>query len=301
MLGLIVGAVLLASVAGQVQEEATPLPGVTVTGVRTTPEETRRFVEVVANRPSQALTLSTWRRPICLDVVNLREPARTTITAQVEARAAEVGVAADPPGCRPNVTILATSDGRLTTSELVEAYRDRFRPTAYYTVGDDRELARFMDSDAPVRWWQIAALTDDKTGKMLPAPRGSPVQAFDTTREPYFGQNRRDTILTTLVVLDLSRTQGVSDVAVGDYVAMVVLADIDPEADASGYPTVLNLWRQGSGAGGMSAWDRAYLKGLYGAGVRLPGSNLQTRSLYQLNEMARIISQELAAEPAVTP
>lgn len=127
------------------------------------------------------------------------------------------------------------------------------------------------------------------------------MQSFDTTREPYFGQNRRDTILTTLLVLDLSRMQGVSDVAVGDYVAMVVLADIDPEADASGYPTVLNLWREGSEAGGMSAWDRAYLKGLYGADVRLPGSNLQTRSLYQLNQMARIISQELAAESAVTP
>lgn len=295
MLAAVLGALVIgAFAAGQSQDEATSLPGVTVTGIRNTPEEARRFVDEVANRPSQALTLSTWRRPICLQVLNMREPARSTIMAQIEARAADVGVTVAPTGCWPNVTVLATSDGRFTASELVSAYGDRFRPTAYYTVSDDRDLARFMESDAPVRWWQVAALTDDESGKILPAPRGAPVQMFDTTGEPYFGQNRRDTILTTLVILDLSRTQGASDVAVGGYVAMVVLADIDPDADAGSYPTVLNLWREGRGAGGMTAWDRAYLKGLYGAGVRLPGSGLQTRSLYQLNEMARIISQELA-------
>ena len=298
MIEQIVGALMAGALfAGQDQTQATPLPDVSVTGAPTTYEQTRQFVEEVSDRPLHTLTLSTWRRPICLQVVNMREEARSAILDQIERRAAEVGVTVAPTGCWPNVTILATSDGRFTATELVDAYRGRFQPNREYAQGDNRDLRLFAESEAAVRWWQVAALIDDVSGRILTVANHGIADQVDTTPEVFYGQNRRDAILTALVIVDLSKTSGVSDVAIGDYLSMVILADIDPEADAGPYPTILNLWRQGPTSGGMTAWDRAYLKALYQAEIRLSGAQLQTRSLYQVNEMARIISRELAEEP----
>lgn len=298
MIGQVVGAILAGVLlAGQDQTGETTLPDVSVTGARNTVEQTRRFVEEVSERPTHALTLSTWRKPICLQVVNLRESAQAAIVSRIATRAGEAGVAMAPTGCFPNVTVLATSDGRFTASELAEAYRDRFLPSPEYAHGDGEDLRRFAESEAAVRWWHVAALTDDETGRILPPLRNALAQFHDTTGTVFFGQDQRETILTALVIVDLSRTGGVTDTELGDYIAMVILADIDPEADAGSYPTVLNLWRDGPRGQGMTAWDQAYLKALYQADVRLTGSGLQGRSLYQVNEMARIISRELAQEP----
>jgi hypothetical protein len=51
-----------------------------------------------------------------------------------------------------------------------------------------------------------------------------------------------------------------------DYVAFVALAQIDAQARTEGYSTVLNLFSSATNPpAGMTAWDEAYLDGLYDA------------------------------------
>ncbi len=236
--------------------------------------------------------------PICIATVNLRENTAAAITARIEAHARDVGVAVQAPGCSPNITLLATSDGRLTASELVGAYRDRFIVSQGSTQGDGRALKRFAEDEVAVRWWPISALTDELTGRVLVAIWGRPPPVRSTPGEIYLGQDQREALLTTLVILDLSRTGAVSEAALADYLTMVVLANIDPDARGGSTPSILDLWDGGPAPTSLTAWDRAYLKALYEAPVRLSGGPSQLRSLYQRNEMARIMARELSQDDA---
>lgn len=281
-----------------VQDPTSSLPDVTVSGARGTETEARRFLEEISTEPTHALSLARWTTPICLATENLREEAAAVLRARVEARARAVGVVVRPPGCSPNVTILATSDGRVTATDLVDAYRDRFIASPGLAQGDEGDLRRFAEAEVTVRWWTISALMDDYSGKILIPMWGSPATAVSSRGGGYFGQDRREGLVTSLVILDLSRMNGVTDEALGDYLSMVVLANIEPETRAGGYPTILNLWDGGAVSTGLTRWDQAYLTALYEADVRMVGAP-PMRSLFQRTEMARIMARELGRdEPA---
>lgn len=278
------------------QEDATALPDVTVSGARPTVSQTRRFVDEISTTPLHALTLARWTTPICISAVNLRPEMAATIVARIEDRARSIGVQVRSSDCSPNITIIATSDGRFTATELVDAYRDRFMASSGPTQGDERDLRRFVETEAPVRWWTNSALTDDNTGRILVPIWGAPASVSTVHGMNFFGQDRREALVTTLVILDLSKTGAVSPAVIGDYLSMAVLTPLDPEARAGGYPSILGMWDGGPEVTGLTPWDRAYLTALYEAGVRLSGTTLQVRSLFQLNEMARIMARELAEE-----
>lgn len=67
------------------------------------------------------------------------------------------------------------------------------------------------------------------------------------------------------VVIDMTKASGVLLPALMDYAAMVVLAQVDPRADYSDQPTVLNLFGDPQNVTGLTDWDRAYLQALYEA------------------------------------
>lgn len=300
-MGLSAVVFLLAALAGgaPVQDAPAQLPDVNVSATRGVEQEARRFVEGVSSTPLHSLSLARWITPICIATINLQPEAAASITARIEANARAAGVGVQQPGCSPNITLLATSDGRFTATELVDAYRDRFIASDGPTQGDGRALRRFAESEVPVRWWPISALTDELTGQTLVPIWGAPAAVSETPGELYFNQNRREALLTTLVILDLSKTGSITDVTLADYLTMVVLANVDPDARGQGAPTILDLWDSGAVTSGLTRWDRAYLKALYEAPVRQSGGFMASRSLYQRTEMARIMARELAvdAEP----
>ena len=295
-LALIAAVVLGVSQQTPPQDDATALPDITVSGARPTVNQTRRFVDEITTMPTHALTLGRWVTPICVSVENLRPETAAEIATRIEDRARSVGIEVREQGCAPNITIIATSDGRYTATDLVAGYRDRFVASDGPTQGDGRDLRRFAESDAPVRWWNISALMDERTRQVLVPIWGAPAPIADTTGYSFFGQNRREAIVTSLVIIDASKTGAVSPAVLGDYLSMVVLTPVDPELRAGGYPSILGMWDGGQTATGLTPWDRAYLTALYEARVRLTGSTLQPRSVFQLNEMARIMARELGEE-----
>lgn len=293
-----IAATLALGGASQELDRAADLPDIEVSAVRGTERQARTFVEQVSREPLGALSIARWMTPICVATVNLRDQSAQAIRARIESNAREAGVGVQAPGCSPNITILATSEGATTAGDLVASYRRRFIASNGPTQGDARALQRFAEAHVPVRWWPISALTDERTGRILVPIWGAPAAVSNTPGEVYFGQNRREALLTTLVIVDLTRTGRISDVTLADYLTMVVLANIDPERRGGAAPSILDLWEGGTPPESLTRWDRAYLKALYEAPVRLTGSALQLRSLSQRTEMARIMARELARDEA---
>ena len=76
--------------------------------------------------------------------------------------------------------------------------------------------------------------------------------------------------------------------AVADYVAMVTLAQIDPQAQTRDYPTILNLFAEDpdNASFEMTNWDIAYLHGLYRT----------TRNAASATQQVRDISRRMAGD-----
>ena len=73
-------------------------------------------------------------------------------------------------------------------------------------------------------------------------------------------------IYSVIVVVDLRRTEGMELGPLTDYVAMMSLAQIRQNSDLGDAPTILRLFDEtdSAGAQGLSPWDQAFLKSLYG-------------------------------------
>jgi hypothetical protein len=68
-----------------------------------------------------------------------------------------------------------------------------------------------------------------------------------------------------IIVIDANQTNQTTVGALADYIAMVTLAQINPEAETLEAPTILNLFTEGAAQRPtqLTSWDLAYLRGLY--------------------------------------
>lgn len=81
----------------------------------------------------------------------------------------------------------------------------------------------------------------------------------------------RDELMQAIIVLDTSALDDAGFAQVTDYIAMVALAQVDPEARPTS-PSILNLFEPGvAQEEALTRWDRAYLKALYGTDQRNAG------------------------------
>lgn len=234
----------------------------------------RSFVNEVA-APNRGRGLARWDDRICIGVANLRTEPAQYIVDRVSTVAEDIGLTPGQPGCTANVMIVASDDPAGLAEELVQ---NRERALRMGGPGMDRggsALRAFVSSDAPVRWWQVSVPVDSHTGMRavrIPGECNPPCQE-STDYAPVIGVFAAsrlstqivDDLTRTIVILDINQIDKVSIVQLADYVAMVSLAQIDPEADTSRYASVLNVFDQPDTAPGLTDWDRAYLTGLYGA------------------------------------
>ncbi|WAC61483.1 hypothetical protein [Brevundimonas sp. SL130] len=296
-------ALLALSLALAIQEPSAVLDDVVVTAAPLTPEVARSYVDHVANPPLRALSLATWRTPVCLLVENLAPEAKSIVSARIVARAQTLGIEVRE-GCRPNLVVIFTSDGAATASDLVSAMPSLFRLKAGEPQGDRGELRQFETTTAPVRWWTMSGDFSTQRGAFLTPTQGDGGQfGLDSARsgsapmvaadpgEIYLNQNQVRAIIRSTVVVDARQTDGVSTEALADYISLVALAEVDPDADTQKFPTILNLWRGQADLPAMTTWDWAYLKGLYKAELRISGSISPVRSRFQLNEIARSMAR----------
>lgn len=234
-----------------------------------------QFVVEVSD-PVKHRGMARWRDGVCVGVANLRADLAQQIVDRVSSIVEDVGLRPGSPGCSPNILVIATIDANTFTPQFVAQ-----RPRLFQVGGSGMDqgsaaLRRFETSDRPVRWWTVSIKTDDDTGKAsvrLPGTlNGNGTGRRSVDQYAPIVALRAASRLTTsfvddakrsFVIVDVDQVQAVSLDQLADYVAMVSLAQIDPEADTSGYASILNIFDDPSQTPGLTNWDRAYLIGLY--------------------------------------
>lgn len=253
--------------------EAVQLADVEVTG-KSLDSLIRSFVDEVA-QPVRSRGIARWDAGLCVGIANLRGDAAQYIVDRVSTVAEDVGLRPGAPGCKPNLIIIATDDGRALAEELV-----RQRPRALRLGGSGMDqggaaLRRFQETDRPVRWWQVSMPVDSETGARATRIPGECTNAcsslFDyapiinVSAASRLSTQIIDNIFRTIVIVDINDVSHLSINQLADYIAMVSLAQINPDADTSAYASILNIFAEPDGPAWLTDWDRAYLTGLYDA------------------------------------
>lgn len=268
-----VAAIQTAPAASPPQDPPTRLEDVVVDG-RPLGEQVREFVGEVA-APAPRRGIARWRSRVCVGVVNLQAAPARALIDRISTVADEYGVRLAEPGCRPNVVVIFADDGRTMADALVEADRQAF----HLGVGGlDRgkvALRRFRESEAPVRWWHVSMPVVGATGARairMPGDAGPvyvPGEGLVNRGRPV-----TDMLNKVIVIVDAAKVEGIAGDQLADYLAMVSLAQVDPDGDTSGYDSILNLFDAPVARNGLSSWDRGYLEALYDSWPeRLVGSH----------------------------
>jgi hypothetical protein len=244
-------------------------PDIVVTGVR--PEQTRAFVEQLAAISPMADQLPRWDAAICTSIAGMPARQAQFLADRIAQRAAAVGLQPGGPGCSPNVAVFVTSDSDTFARQLFEQDRNLF---AYYQTNGVSTLGQgalddLLDAPRAVRWWHISETYgadgmsfagDASRGGMANAPT---VRANGTR----LGAATREDLVQAIIIIDARRVQGVQLAALADYVSLVALARISPQATTVEYPTILNLFNgaqaNADGPAGLTQWDQAFLDALY--------------------------------------
>lgn len=244
------------------------IEGIVVDG-RPLEEAVREFVGEVAG-PPRGRGLAQWRGRLCLGVANLAADPAQALIDRIGDVATELEIEIGAPGCEANALIIFTEDAGAMANALIEEDRRTFRTGVGGFELGSAALERFRNTTAPVRWWQISVPTDSETGDRavrLPGDinpatgqPGSPTQTVTASR---LISQIRDDLNRTIVIVDIDEVADISFEQLGDYLALVTLAQIDPEGDTSGFTTVLNVFDDPAVTPGLSDWDWSYLRALY--------------------------------------
>lgn len=291
-----------AAAAQPAAEAADALPGgnsgapqeVTVTGRRLPlAKRVRKFVDQVAVlENSEGVAL--WKRPVCPLVTGfpLQEGGAILKRLAEAARAAHVPLGADE--CYPpNLFIVETADPK----GLLQGWSDRgsTRRSVFNGATDDlfagasqSVIKEFIDTPRAVRVWYYTH-REDASGLAI-SPETSlrdPPQLYEYEASRIESHNVVYDFFRVFVIVDEKRLQGVTPAQLADYVSMVALAKLKPDAHLADAPTVLRLFEgpPRNAPSGMTAWDRALLASLYAADQ---GSRLQR------SQIARVMVRDIA-------
>lgn len=266
----------LASLQAAPQQTSDPdaLPDVVVQG-RSLEDATRDFVGQVA-APPRGRGLALWRGRVCVGAVGFQAEAGQYLVDRVSTVAEDLGVDIGQPGCTPNVVIAGAEDGQAMARELVSRERRAFDTNISGANRPDGALEDFIGSTRPIRWWHVSLPVDSETGAAAVRIPGQCTGSCDSIYDyaPTISVNAasrlnsqiRDDLQKVIIVLDVDALGEASFTQVADYVAMVALAQVDPQADTRGFNTILNLFQPAVATDEyLTDWDLAYLRGLYSA------------------------------------
>ncbi len=262
-------------------------------------EQVETFADTVV-APPRGRGPARWsaRSGICVGVVNLQREAAQAMADRVSEVALDLGLPIGEPGCSPNVLIIATDDAPTLTAALVERSPNAFRPPYSGSSRSRLQMRRFVESEAPVRWWHVSLPINSETGGIAVRLPGYP-----PPRTGVMGSRLTTVIQNDLrrayVIIDIDQAESVTFQQLADYVAMVAFAQIDPDADLSGFPTILNVFDNPTIAFGLTDWDEAYLGSLYGAELNQRNPNAQSGAVAALmfRERRRVEAEMDADSP----
>lgn len=242
---------------------------VVVTG-RRIEEAVQAFVSGLSAPSNGEDQLTRWSQRVCPGVVGLRAAQAQAMADRIAIRALEVGLDVDGPGCTANILILVTADADGAARMLA----NENRVLMGYYGGDantrGREaLAAFVETPRPVRWWHVSqTLTSDGMAIGSSGNAGEPTTVnLPSGASSRINRGTQQSLARAVIIVDAQRVGAVPVGLLGDYLAMVALAQLDPDAETAEFPTILNLFSDRAAgrtaASGLTDWDLSYLGGLY--------------------------------------
>lgn len=247
-------------------------PSTTVEGLVITARAAAPPVDTVSafvadvSAPTVNGRLARWDRKICTSVIGLKPPYGQRIVDRIALVAVTVGLQIGEPGCKPNMVIVATDDSQAMAKVVVDRNRSILEGGVDGNSRGRKALKAFVETPRQVRWWHVTQTVGvDGFGYqrgMDGEPGSLTVRSLGRIRA-----TTRDDFLGVIIMVDVTRIGVIRFEALTDYIAMVGLAQIDPDTDPSGVPTVLNLFAardsDATPPPGLTAWDVAYLQSLY--------------------------------------
>ena len=284
LLALILGLALAGPALAQTPPVQDAQDDGTVEGVVVTAPQKEMIEAFVADVSEAAVgrdQLGRWDRKICPGVTGLNPRYARFFNDRLAMAAFGVGLDVGEPGCRANILIVMTDDGRRTAREIVRhngRWMDKHNDEG--TRGR-RALKEFTESTRPIRWWHVTHTVAEDGTPIIHDPEGPQQITVRGTGRLHKGTTQN--FHRMVIVVDFKAAGPVPLGALADYVAMVALAQFDPKADTSRYPTILNLFadraRGREAASGLTSWDKSYLAGLYGARREAPNVRTQQRDI----------------------
>ena len=247
---------------------------ITVTGRRVDEEEARReaaaFVRAVGSAQGDT-PVARWIDPVCPKVAGLSAEHSAIVAEAVRERARAIGAKVARKGCRANVVIAFTADGRgFAQSALAGS------GALVESLGPD-QARELRESSAPVRWWytrEVRGRDGDRVSSVLPpwtageANGGGSILPVNpgTTVLVQPGSSVVSTqavraLTSATVVVDVGLATGRPLDAVAAYAAFVALAETRPADPPRG--SILALFAGDPAPGDWTAADRTFLTALY--------------------------------------
>jgi hypothetical protein len=265
--------------ATEAESAAQPIEEVVVRGRRLSEVkadlriEINAFLDAVA-QPMRGRGYARWDREVCIGVHNLESTAAQYVIDRISMLALDVGLTPGGPGCRPDVNIIFANNAAEAAAHMVEREPRVFRLSAGFadTNLGLAELDDFVKADRPVRWWHVSLPVDARTGSAaieLPqTPRtcaGSHCPPMVSVAGPSrIHSGIVDELQYVIIVVDGTKLAGKTTwQQLGDYLAVVSLAQIDPKTDPAPFDSILNLFTNPAAYSGLTDWDRSYVRALY--------------------------------------
>lgn len=243
-------------------------------------EAIRDFVGAASVAVSADNQLSRWQSDICPGILGLQQDQAQAFIDRIALRAYQLGIDTGASGCTANLMIFFAPDASAFARQLFEEDRSLF---AYFyeqniSTRGHEALEDFLNTARPVRWWHVVRRTAaegirlaSNNARQAPNASGDPRRASFTdvqvlrSEGSRLRQPIRQEFARAIVVIDATQTAGTPIAAMADYVAMAALAQLDPGAEFSGHSTILNLFSapETERPRELTAWDLAYLQGLY--------------------------------------
>lgn len=280
---------------------------IVVPGTRQLREIVRDFVGDITE-PGKGGQVARFDRKVCPGVVGARANVAQALIDRIAARAMGVGLTIGEPGCRANILVLVTPDAQRFTPDFVRQNHTLFGVWQDGQTRGAEALEAFQKTARPVRWWHVTQSVTDR-GEVLPPSNPTGGDGFDgvpvanVTNSGRLRSGIRQDFNRVIIVVDATQSAAAPFTALADYIAMVSLAQIDPNANVNDAPTILNLFGEiakGSRPhNGMTDWDVSYLEGLYGAQRFAKSGSLQESQI--TGDMTRALVAEPKADETQEP
>lgn len=229
--------------------------------------------------PPPGRPLARWSKPVCVATAHLNPQYAQAVIDRVAQRIIEAGGDIAGPGCKVDVMIVGTDDGKAMAQALVKDDPRGYRPSRSATDRGSAALRQFQEGDAPVRWWHVSLPVNVDTGDLAVRLDGEDYPTNSVREASRLRSNVRDDLARVVVIVDFSKTAEVRMSALVDYIAFIALAQVNPEGDPVGQDSILNLFNRPADFTEMTRWDRDYLAALYRAVPNRFTLQTQTRGI----------------------